>query len=122
MTIARRQLGTFGEDLAAQYLEGQGFRIVARNVRLRGGELDIVAWDGPVLVFVEVRSRRGGRMGLPEESVDARKRRRLTALALAYLQLNRIRGVNCRFDVVGIEWSYDRDAPRIHHIPNAFSL
>lgn len=122
MTRVRRRLGELGETLAARHLEEQGLRVAARNVRLRVGELDIVAWDGPVLVFVEVRTRRGSRLGRPAESVDARKRSRLVSLAQAYLQLNRLSGVNCRFDVVAVEWPPGAEAPRIDHIRNAFSL
>lgn len=122
MSHARRRLGELGETLACRYLEQQGFQIAGRNVRLRGGELDIVAWDGPVLVFVEVRSRRGGRMGLPAESVNAPKRRRLIALARAYLHLHRLQGINCRFDVVEVHWTRQGNPPRIHHIRNAFTL
>ena len=121
MTQSRRVLGETGEELAARYLEAQGLRLLERNVRLRGGELDIVARDGPVLVFVEVRTRRGTRFGTPEESVDRRKQERLARLAREYLQDRRLSGVNCRFDVVSVLYLRGEPAPRILHIRDAFS-
>ncbi|NMA70336.1 MAG: YraN family protein, partial [Firmicutes bacterium] len=65
----RLQLGRWGEALAALYLQGLGYQVLARNLRNRLGELDLVALDGEILVFVEVRTRRGGPAGTPEESV-----------------------------------------------------
>ena len=99
----RRALGRRGEDLAAEYLAGLGFRIVGRNVRTRYGEMDIVAREGETLVFVEVRSRRDDRLGSPEESVDARKQAKLVALAEAYLATLPEPPVACRIDVVVVE-------------------
>lgn len=122
MTRARRALGAHGEALARRHLESLGYEIVEQNVRLPGGELDIVARDGSTLVFVEVRSRRTGSFGTPTESVDWRKRRRLAALAERYLHSRRLGEVPCRFDVVGITWSAGEDSPRVDHVPGAFSL
>src|SRR5262249_56551615 len=69
----RGELGRRGEDLAAELLRARGYTIVERNFRCRAGEIDLVAFDGPTVVFVEVRSRRGERVGTPLESVDPRK-------------------------------------------------
>jgi putative endonuclease len=99
----RRALGRRGEDLAAAYLAGLGFEILGRNVRTRYGELDIVARESETLVFVEVRSRRGDRLGSPEESVDARKQAKLVALAEAYLAELPEPPPACRIDVVVVE-------------------
>jgi putative endonuclease len=93
------------EEAACTLLAAAGCRIVARNVRYREGELDIVAWDGGTLVFVEVRLRRDARFGGALASVDEFKRRRLTRAARHYLAEHH--GANlrawppCRFDVVG---------------------
>lgn len=119
MTRSRRALGALGEEMAARHLERLGYRLAERNVRLRGGELDIVAWDGATLVFVEVRARRGEAMGAPAESVDWRKRRRLSALAAAYLHTRKLGEVPCRFDVIAIQWSGERHT--IDHFVDAFS-
>ena len=99
----RRTLGRKGEDIAAAHLAGLGYEIVARNVRTRYGELDIVARDGETLVFVEVRTRRDDRLGSPEESVDARKQAKLVALAEAYLATLSEPPAACRIDVVVVE-------------------
>ena len=98
-----RQTGQLGERIAAEHLRRQGYSIVATNVRTREGELDIIAKDGETLVFVEVRARRGTGLGTPEESVDQRKREKLTMLAEAYLQSLAEQPADCRIDVVAVE-------------------
>jgi putative endonuclease len=98
----RQSLGKRGEDLACEELERRGYTIIHRRFRTRCGELDIVARDGEVLVFVEVKARTGGRFGSPFESVTSQKRQRLSAMAEAYLFVKRLSGVACRFDVVSI--------------------
>ena len=81
----KRATGTLGEDLAAQYLERAGLAIVERNYRCKAGEIDVVAQDGSELVFAEVRTRSGAAFGTPEESVTARKRRKMAECAFTYL-------------------------------------
>lgn len=122
MTRSRRALGALGEEIAARHLERIGYRLAERNVRLFRGELDIVAWDGETLVFVEVRARRGEAMGSAAESVGPRKQRRLAELAAAYLHARRLGEVPCRFDVIAVYWSGGGEAPRIDHFVDAFSL
>ncbi len=92
-------LGAAGEDAACAELERLGYRIVARNVRLPGGEIDAIARDGDVVVFVEVKARRGASHGSALSAVDARKRAKLRALAADYLQIAAPRA-QMRFDVV----------------------
>jgi putative endonuclease len=84
MPSARTSLGNFGERAAEAFLARRGYRIVARKWRCLRGEIDLVAYDGSELVFVEVRTRRGGLP--PAESIDLVKRRRLAALAAHYLE------------------------------------
>ena len=86
MPSARSKLGAQGERIAAARLEAQGMTIEARNYRTRFGEIDLVAHDGAETVFVEVRTRRGGAYGTPEESLTRRKRARLALAAQEYLQ------------------------------------
>lgn len=103
-----KALGAGGEADAARFLEAQGYRIVDVNVRplpgMARGEIDLIAWDGDVLVFVEVKTRRAarGRQGTPAEAVDARKRRQLAGLAEAYLAKHDLDDVPCRFDLVAV--------------------
>lgn len=116
----RRQQGVHGEDIAVQYLLQRGYRIAERNVHIgRIGEIDIVAWDGIVLVFVEVKLRRSLRYGAPENAVTWKKQQALRQAAAGYCFANEIVGVECRFDVVAIVQS--GTALDVRHIVNAFS-
>jgi putative endonuclease len=98
----RQSLGKRGEDLACAELEKRGYVIVHRRFRTRCGEIDIVAQDGEVLVFVEVKARSNGNFGTPLESVTWQKQQRLSRMAASYLCVNRLTNVACRFDVVSI--------------------
>ncbi len=94
--LSTTEKGRAGEELAAAYLRSLGFVVVARNVRAGGGEIDIIAREGPLLCFVEVRRRQRALDALV--SVDARKQRRLVRAATAYLAHLRV-VPRCRFDV-----------------------
>lgn len=114
-------LGKQGEDEAALFLKKQGYRIVARNVRTVLGELDIVAHHRGVICFIEVRTRRGKDSQMQAlESVDERKRYRLSRLAAAYLKDNHLLGRKARFDVVSV--SYALKGAQILLIKNAFDV
>jgi len=121
MRDPRRTVGDEGEGRAEAYLRQRGFRILGRNVRSALGELDLVADDQGVLVFVEVKRRRTGTFGGAIEAVDPRKRAKLVQLAAQYLAQHRIRNRACRFDVVVIQ--DDVKTPEaLQHITNAFDL
>ncbi len=98
----RCKAGHSGETVAAAHLESLGCRILARHYCVRGGELDIVAQDGEIIVFVEVKARRGGRFGGPAESVTYRKRSRITSAAMAFLREHNLDDRPCRFDIVEV--------------------
>jgi putative endonuclease len=96
-------LGQSGEEIAAAFLRKKGYRVLARNVRTPSGEIDIVAREGRIVRFVEVRSRTGPEGTLRAlESVDSRKQRRLVRLASWYLKEKRLQGCRVRFDVVAV--------------------
>ena len=95
-------VGSLAEERAVEALQAAGYRIVARNFRCKLGELDVVAYDRGVLVFVEVRSRADARYGHAAEMVTWKKRQQVTRVAGAYLALKRPRFHQCRFDVVAI--------------------
>ncbi|OGQ83302.1 MAG: YraN family protein [Deltaproteobacteria bacterium RIFOXYA12_FULL_58_15] len=114
-TTTRR--GQRAESLAATYLEGLGYRIVARNFHARGGEIDIIAFDGEVLCFVEVRSRQGVKFGTPLETIDRRKIRRVATAARSYLEKLERPWPRMRFDAVGIVMSVP---PNIELVRDAF--
>lgn len=117
---ARAAAGLLAEEAACRFLEREkGMTIEARNVRTRGGEIDIVARDGAAVVFVEVRSRGRDDFGTPEESVDRAKRRRIAAAAKRYLAaLPPGEWSEARFDVVAVHGT-GRGA-EIRHYPGAF--
>ncbi|HXZ13581.1 MAG TPA: YraN family protein [Candidatus Sulfotelmatobacter sp.] len=114
-----RQTGIRGETYAYWYLRRQGYIPVARNFRLPGmkGEIDIIGYDGPVLAFVEVKTRSaaGALPPQPEEAVDRDKRRNLTRMARQFLRARRIESSACRFDILAIETQPGaRPAVRLH--------
>lgn len=103
MSSSRRsELGRLGEEAAVELLRKAGYVVVGRNIRLPGGEIDIVCLDGDVVVFVEVKSRSNAVYGTALGAVDARKRAKLRALAADYLQVVGP-GRRARFDVVTCE-------------------
>lgn len=122
----RRTIGFHGEDLATQYLEDEGWEIVARNYELKIGEIDLVAArDETVgvrterrLAFVEVKTRRTRSGPPPEAAVHIRKRKRLVRLARVFLQKEKLRRVNVRFDVIAVDLS--QKDPQITHFEGAF--
>jgi len=121
MTVDTRQtLGRLGEGLACRELERRGYRILARRFRTRFGEIDVVAREGPTIVFVEVKARRGGAFGGGAVAVTPGKQRRITRLAEEYLLRARLRDVPVRFDVVVVDLA--AGAPAVEVYPNAFGL
>ena len=96
-------LGAFGEAWAAGHLSRLGYRIIERNVRLRGGELDIVAREGGDLVFVEVKCRRSAAYGTPEESISPRRYEHLARAAAEYQSVRGLDGASVRLDLLALE-------------------
>jgi putative endonuclease len=119
MTSSGRGLGAEGERLAARWLEGRGYRVLACNVRAGNVELDLVVARGRLVVFVEVKTRRGSAHGPPELAVDARKQRRLARGAAAWLREHGCGFTRARFDVVACEPD-DAGRWRLRHLPGAF--
>lgn len=116
----RKSLGKAGEDLAERYLKRQGYAIVERNYRCPLGEIDLIALNKRVVVFVEVKTRRVDTSGAPLESVNAVKQRRLKRTALHYLSKHRLHDRDVQFDVVGI--SLRSDPPAVQHVRHAFDF
>ncbi len=115
----RRALGAEGEARAAAHLAARGYRILSRNVRIDGVEIDLVAARPGLVVFVEVKARRSRARGLPEEAVDARKQARLVRAAAAWLHAHRGVAVRVRFDVVACEFEPDGSV-QLRHLEGAF--
>ena len=117
--MSTRELARTGEDVAAAHLQARGLTIVARNWRHAEGdvrgEIDIVARDRDVVVFCEVKTRRGDAAGTPLEAITPDKQRRLRRLAAAWLAANGTRHEQVRFDAVAVSWPDGTAAPAIEH-------
>jgi putative endonuclease len=118
-TISPHKLGKAGEEIAQNYLQKEKFRIVKKGFRLYRGEIDLIVYDKETLVFVEVKTRSPGALGLPEESVDIRKQRQIRKIAEGYLALNGIDGVECRFDVISVVFD-EKGSHSLSHYKDAF--
>ncbi len=117
----RQRLGRLGEAAASKALERAGLRVLERRYRRRVGEIDIIAEQGELLVFVEVKTRRSGRHGTPGEAITVGQRRRIARAALDYLTRRGCLARRCRFDVVEV-YATDEGISRVRHIEGAFHL
>jgi len=115
----RTALGRYGEQVAAEHLEGAGLRILDRNWRCADGEIDIVAADGDTLVVCEVKTRSGLGYGDPAEAIVAAKAARLRRLALRWLAADPSTWRDLRFDIVTVLRGQD-DRPLVRHLRGAF--
>ncbi len=115
-----KELGVFGEEHAALYLEDLGYRILTRNYRSRYGEIDIIAEKDKTIVFIEVKARRSYLYGEPKDSIHIRKQKKLIQTAMIFLQENEWEDCDCRFDVIEVTF-LPNGAIRPYHIENAFS-
>lgn len=113
-------LGKKGEELAIQFLQKRGFKILERNFRSPWGEIDIVARERGVLCFIEVKTRKSLRFGQPFESVNGKKQQHLIRAAQAYLLGKNLHHEESRFDVVGILLPDKKAVPEFELIRNAF--
>jgi putative endonuclease len=103
-----------------QFLQRQGYRITQQNYRCRGGEVDIIAWDGPTLVFIEVKTKGQMAFGAPQAMVDGQKQKKIVHVAMVYVQQHQMQDVNIRFDVVAIT-RLPGVPPEVTHVPGAFT-
>jgi putative endonuclease len=119
MPDTRRTLGNRGEELASRKLQSLSYTVCERNWRCAVGELDIVAEKDGVLVFVEVRTRRGDRFGTPEESITPAKRAKLIEVTQTYLDEHGENDRTWRIDVVAIDIGPRGEVVRLDIIENA---
>ena len=118
----RKIFGGFGEDVASASLRAAGYEILARNFRGCGGEVDIIARKGGVLVMVEVKTRNTCCYGAPEEAVDPAKARKIARCALYYQQSKGLGGLPVRLDIVAITARGEGEEPEVRIIENALEL
>ena len=109
-----RKEGVSGEELAIEYLKKRGLKVVEQNVRMTVGEIDVVCYDGDVLVFVEVKTRSTLAFGDPLEAIDRRKVQKYRKMAEEYIVRRRLFDKDVRFDAVGIV------GDAINYVPDAF--
>lgn len=121
MTHSPKDFGRSAEALAEHCLRRKGYRILERNLRIGHGELDLIAQDGPTLVFVEVKGRRTERFGGTSHAITPHKQRQLIKLALAYLAKQALSNCPCRFDVILVSEAAGL-SPQITHMENAFEV
>lgn len=119
MTLKRLALGQAGEEAAANYLKKRGFHLLQTNFSCMLGEIDIVAMDGPCMVFVEVRTKSVNSFVLPQESITGKKKRKLKQVASFYLLAKNIKDKPLRFDVIAVSVGPDGQVENIDHIVNA---
>ncbi len=120
MLNKNQAFGSKGESLAIKALKKRGYRIVTQNYRNRLGEIDIIALEGDVIVFVEVKARRSWRFGNPKWAVTPDKQRKISLVALSFLKETGQMNSRARFDVVAIDSS--GETPVVEIVQNAFAL
>ena len=116
----KKEIGQKGENLAVAYLQNLGYKVLERNYRCKLGEVDIIARDNDTLVFIEVRTRSSLDFGLPQESINRRKRHQISKVALEYMIRRKLKNIPARFDVVAI--SLEPGKEKVDHIKDAFEL
>jgi len=117
----RHQFGKDSEQLAVEYLQKNGYMIIQRNYRTRGGEIDIIAKENNTLVFIEVKSRTTTRYGHAIQSLTRQQQKRLSKTALTYLHQHKMKNQSARFDVVAIQKN-EYAGTEIRLIKNAFEF
>lgn len=113
--------GKTAEALAVRWLRKHGYRIVEQNLRLLGGELDVIAQDGETLVFIEVKGRRTNQFGGTSYAIDERKKRQIIKLASFYRSERGLDHQPCRFDAIFVTPTKE-DIPKITHVRHAFEV
>lgn len=114
----RKRRGNRGERLALDYLTSKGYQLLAQNYRFERGEVDVVANDGGIIVFAEVKTRRSKKYGDPEHAVTPRKQNQIRKVAEGFLRERGLQGRPCRFDVLAVKLTIQ--GPAIVHYKNAF--
>lgn len=115
-----REKGNAAEGIAAEFLTSKGYKIKKRNFHFgRIGEIDIIAEENDVLVFVEVKSKYSSKYGDPLESITYSKQKKIRKTAEGYIYVNKQYGRECRFDVITVDYSNNKENPKVQHLINA---
>lgn len=120
MHLSKQELGQKAELLAGEFLISNGFQIINRNYRSRFGEIDIIAQIDKTLVFVEVRSKKSLKFGLPDESVSKTKIRKIRMGAERFILAEKLFHLQPRFDLICLEFDPNNNLLDLRHYKNAF--
>lgn len=118
--INTREIGTYGENIAMEYLLNQGYRFLSKNFTTGFGEIDIIVMKEDLICFVEVKTRYSRNFGLPAHSISISKQRKIKKASLYYISKKKLFDLNLRYDVIEIYLNYNDDSFKINHIENAF--
>jgi putative endonuclease len=121
MISPSQRFGRSAEKMAERWLQKKGYRILERNVRLGGGELDLIAQHHDTVVFIEVKGRRTEQFGGAPYAIDNRKKRQIIKLASWYLSRHGLSNQFCRFDVILVTGT-DQESPKLTHVEQAFEV
>lgn len=116
MKTKNRETGTFAEEKVVKYLQRKGWEVIERNFHTRFGEIDLICREKDILVFVEVKAKKGRDFGLPEEMFDRRKYDQVKRMAQVFLAGKE---VACRIDMVAVELGEGNEVVEIRHYENA---
>ncbi|WP_425449593.1 YraN family protein [Dethiothermospora halolimnae] len=117
MFTNKRVKGNIGEDIAIEYLEKNGYKIIDRNFSSRFGEIDIIARKDYIVAFIEVKTRSSIKYGNPYEFVDKNKQRKIGKTALYYIKINNLINTQFSFDIMEV---FLKEQNKINHIKDAF--
>ena len=120
MNVLNKDIGSYGEDLACEYLLNIKHKILARNFRSKLGEIDIITLFNNMIIFTEVKSRYTNSYGSPMESVTYYKQKQIIKLSSYYILINKLNDYNIRYDVIEIFFNKSNQNFTINHIKDAF--
>lgn len=115
-----KAIGSYGEDLALDYLNKKDYTLIIRNFRNKNGEIDLICKDKEIIVFIEVKSRYSYHFGLPREAVTYFKQKQIINISKYFLYKYKLLNYNCRFDVLEIYFNKNNNTYFIEHIKDAF--
>ena len=122
MKKCNKDIGDYGEKLCIEYLTSIGYKILEEKFKIKIGEIDIIAIDKNILCFIEVKSRFNNKFGRPMESVNIAKQHKIYKTAHYYLLKHPNFDMNCRFDVIEVDFDLEKSTHKINLIKNAFSV
>ncbi len=120
MTRQRLDRGKLGENIALEYAQQQGYQIIQRNFRCKSGEIDLIAQDKHIVVFIEVRTKTSDAYGPAYNMVTYSKQQQVKRVALHYISERNLVNTQFRFDVIGITFEPNSDRYQLDHLQNAF--